>query len=229
MTENPIGIDHPGRKCNVFRSADPPAGPGQGSGGEAYTLTYMRCTHGSKRYIVHVRVPSATGPHPSPHTLPHVTVRALPVKPADRALGSGALASSPPLQTSPEAGEVARPGVERQAMCSRASYRERPNLTRSLRRSRRRSTSPAVRGCPLGVYGAPLTRRHAASTLSSIAEGLQPAGGIRRVYRHGPMGHCRRRGLEALSKTPAVVRMMINGTAKTLTSFGPCIPGLGIG
>ena len=52
--------------------------PGRGSGGKVYTLTYMRYTHGSKRYIVHVRVPSATGCTHRPvrsRTIPYVPSR----------------------------------------------------------------------------------------------------------------------------------------------------------
>ena len=168
--------------------------------------------------------PIRDGPHPSPGTLPYHPVRALPSKPADQALHRGALAGSPPLQTSPGAGAVARRGVERQAMRSPTSYGKRSDSTRSGRLVHRRSSSQARRGCPEGVCGAPLARSRAASTLSSIAEGLKPAGVLRRVYRHGPMGPCTRRGLEAHQSRPAVVRMMMNGAAETLTSFGPCIP-----
>ena len=52
--------------------------PGRGSGGKVYTLTYMRYTHGPKRYIVHVRVPSATGCTHRPvrsRTIPYVPSR----------------------------------------------------------------------------------------------------------------------------------------------------------
>ena len=171
--------------------------------------------------------PIRDGLHPSPGTLPYDPVRALPAKPADQALHRGALASSPPLQTSPGAGAVARRGVERQAMRSPTSYGKRSDSTRSGRLVHRRTSSQARRGCPAGVSGAPLARRRAASTLSSIAEGLKPAGVLRRVYWHGPMGPLHAKGVEARLTTSAVVRMMMNGTAETLTSSCPCNPQLG--